>query len=248
MSDKLRSVNTRFWEDSFIEGLSPNEKLIFIYLLTNPLTNLIGIYEITVKRISYDTGLSKETILKALKRFESVSKVYYYENHIVLPNFLKNQSLNENMKTGVVKLFNQFSTNLKTKLLGNDYQSLSKDYQSLRNTLLKLKGNNEMEIEIEMEVKKVKSGVDLDFVEEKWKSIFGDWVIYKTARNEKYKTNQSLMACYNNLRKLSGDDIIVASQIVEQSMANNWAGLFPLRNNQFKKDNSEVGICDKYLK
>jgi hypothetical protein len=56
MADKLRSVNTRFWEDPFVEELTPSEKLLFLYLLTNPLANLLGIYEITIKRISYDTG------------------------------------------------------------------------------------------------------------------------------------------------------------------------------------------------
>ncbi len=28
MSDKLRSVNTKFWDDTFISELSPNEKLL----------------------------------------------------------------------------------------------------------------------------------------------------------------------------------------------------------------------------
>lgn len=157
MPDKLRSVNTRFWEDSFIEGLNPNEKLIFLYLLTNPMTNLIGIYEITIKRISYDTALKSDTVLKALKGFERLNKVLYFENHIVLPNFLKNQCLNDNMKIGVLKLFAEFPISLKIKLLGNDYQTLSNDYQTLRNALLKLNGiEREFKIEGELEVKKPK--------------------------------------------------------------------------------------------
>ena len=68
MSEKLRSVNTKFWDDPFIEDLPPTEKLLFLYLLTNPLANLLGIYEITVKRISYDTGLSREAVLSGLKK------------------------------------------------------------------------------------------------------------------------------------------------------------------------------------
>jgi hypothetical protein len=153
MGDKLRSVNTRFWEDPFIEGLTPNEKLLFLYLLTNPLTNLMGIYEITVKRISYDTGMTKECIEKGLKGFERVRKVLNIDNFVVLPNFLKNQSLNDNMKVGVVNLFKSLPNELKIKLLGNDYQSLSKDYQSIRNGLLKLNGNR-IEIEKEIETEK----------------------------------------------------------------------------------------------
>jgi hypothetical protein len=37
---KQRYVRTSFWTDKYIEELSPNEKLIFLYLLTNECTNL----------------------------------------------------------------------------------------------------------------------------------------------------------------------------------------------------------------
>jgi hypothetical protein len=153
MSDKLRLVNTRFWEDPFIEELTPTEKLLFLYLLTNPLTNMLGIYEISIKRICYDTGITKENIEKGLKRFERVRKAFIMDNYLILPNFLKNQSLNDNMKVGVIKLFKSLPISLKEKLLGNDYQTLSNDYQSLRNALLKLNGI-EREIEIEKESEK----------------------------------------------------------------------------------------------
>jgi hypothetical protein len=161
MGDKLRSVNTRFWEDPFIEGLPPNEKLLFLYLLTNPLTNLMGIYEITIKRISYDTGITKESIEKGLKRFERVRKAFIIDNYLILPNFLKNQSLNDNMKTGVVKLFKSLPNTLKEKLLGNDYQTIQNDYQTFRNGLLKLNGierEEEKEIEIKLEKENPKKG------------------------------------------------------------------------------------------
>jgi hypothetical protein len=75
MSNKLRTVNVKFWQDSFIEEINSSEKLLFLYLLTNPLTNILGVYEISIKRISYDTGLSKENIEKALKGFERAKKI-----------------------------------------------------------------------------------------------------------------------------------------------------------------------------
>jgi hypothetical protein len=148
MSEKLRSVNTRFWEDSFVEELSPSEKLLFLYLLTNPLTNILGIYEITIKRICYDTGLTKETVLKGLKSFETVNKVLMIDGFVILPNFLRNQNLNENMKIGVVNIFKSLPIVLKEKLLGNDYITIQNDYISLLNGLVKL---NRIEREIEKE-------------------------------------------------------------------------------------------------
>ena len=58
---------------------------------------------------------------------------------------------------------------------------------------------------------------------------FLDWLEYKKARRESYKTDKSLKACYSKLVKLSNGDAAVAAEIVEQSMANNWQGLFPLK-------------------
>lgn len=161
MSEKLRSVNTRFWEDPFIEDLSPSEKLLFLYLLTNPLTNLLGIYELTIKRMAYDTGLSRDCIQKALESFQKARKVLVIDNYVILPNFLKNQSLNDNMKIGVIKLFKSLPDTLKENLLGNDYLTLQNDYLALRNGLLKLNGKGiEIEEEIEEEDSKANDSKD----------------------------------------------------------------------------------------
>lgn len=135
MSEKLRSVNTKFWDDPFIEELSPSEKLLFLYLLTNPLANLLGIYEITIKRICYDTGLNKETVLNGLERFGTVRKAYYNDNFIILPNWLKNQRLNRNMKINVGKYFNELPMSLKTNILSNGSESLPNGSESFATIL-----------------------------------------------------------------------------------------------------------------
>ena len=150
MNDKLRSVNTRFWDDTFISELSPNEKLLFLYLITNPLTNLLGIYEITIKRISFDTGLKIDTIRKGLERFKKDKRVYFVDGFIILSNFLKNQRLNANMKIGITKIFNQLPNKLRDSILMNDSKGLLNDYQTIWNVMLKY----EIEIEDEIEVEK----------------------------------------------------------------------------------------------
>ncbi len=117
--NKLRCVNTKFWEDPFVEGLNATEKLIFLYLLTNPKTNLLGIYEISKKRISFDTGVAERVVEEALNKFAKEKKVYYIESYVILVNWLKNQNLNKNMKVAIVKEFNELPINLKNKLFGN---------------------------------------------------------------------------------------------------------------------------------
>ena len=48
-----RYISTRIWGESWFEPLTATEKLIWIYLLTNPATNMLGIYGLTVRRIGY---------------------------------------------------------------------------------------------------------------------------------------------------------------------------------------------------
>ena len=61
------------------------------------------------------------------------------------------------------------------------------------------------------------------------------WIEYKKARKESYKTEQSLMAFAKRLFTLSGGKPDIADQIIEQSMANNWVGIFELKQNQKKE-------------
>ena len=149
-SEKLRSVNTKFWDDTFISELNPSEKLLFLYLLTNSLANILGIYEITIKRISYDTGLTKETIAKGLESFAKGRKAFHTDdNYIIMPNWLKNQRLNTNMKVAVAKEFNALPKHIKDSILSNGSAMLPNDSEGFRMVMECL---DKYEIEIEEEI------------------------------------------------------------------------------------------------
>jgi hypothetical protein len=99
---KNRYVNTHFWDDKYIIELDAIEKLLFIYFLTNPLTNIAGIYEIQIKRIAFDTGIDREMILKILEQFEESKKIKYENGWIGIANFLKHQSIkNQKIRKGI---------------------------------------------------------------------------------------------------------------------------------------------------
>lgn len=86
---------------------------------------------------------------------------------------------------------------------------------------------------------------DFSFVEEDFRQPFGDWLEYKAGRKERYKTQKSLEVCYHKLKNLSGENSENAKKIVEQSLANNWAGLFEVRSNgtTTNKPSSREGIA-----
>lgn len=57
------------------------------------------------------------------------------------------------------------------------------------------------------------------------------WLEYKKEeKKQKYKTVDSTQAMIDKLYRLSEGDLETAKKIVEESMANNYSGLFPLRS------------------
>ena len=88
---KYRQIHTTFWNDPLILDLTPEQKYFYIYLLTNPNVKQCGIYEISVRQITYHTGYNKETIEKLLELFVNLNKIVISKktNEIALVNFLK---------------------------------------------------------------------------------------------------------------------------------------------------------------
>lgn len=154
---KLRSVSTSFWSDPFVEELTPYEKLLFLYLITNDKTNMLGIYEVSIKKISFDTGLNYSVIEKALKEFERLSKVKYIKNHIILVNFMKHQNYNTNMKKSAIDIYNELPNELKNNDLSISKDNPLKGFESLLNhygMVSKYEVEEETEEEVEEETKK----------------------------------------------------------------------------------------------
>lgn len=82
--------------------------------------------------------------------------------------------------------------------------------------------------------KKEESG--LSFCLPSYMPIMEEWLEYKKEKKQKY-TDMGIRACYHNLVKLSNNSPEIAKLIVEQSIANNWAGLFELKTNGRTQEN-----------
>ena len=101
---KQRYIQDSFWTDPYIEKLTPDEKLIFVYLLTNPQCNVAGVYEIRPKRVAYETGYDAEVVETILNRFAKDSKVIRVKDYIIIKNHLKHQSLGNSTATGINRI------------------------------------------------------------------------------------------------------------------------------------------------
>ena len=61
--------------------------------------------------------------------------------------------------------------------------------------------------------------------------ILQEWLEYKAARKQSYASERSVQAFLTKLKKLSNNNPDTARAIIEESMANNWAGVFALQPN-----------------
>ena len=149
---KLRSINTIIWSDPWFELLEPSAKLLFIYLVTNEKTNMLGVYEISIRKVSFETGIKQSEIERYLKEFELSRKIKYAENRVLLLNFLKHQNYNFNMIKSAIRTYNKLPLSLKNDITiipetQEGFETLCKGFSGVR----KIETEYEIETEIETE-------------------------------------------------------------------------------------------------
>lgn len=102
-----RYISTSFWDDRWIRSLNPADRYLYLYLMTNPLTNIAGVYEITMDRIAFDTGYDERTLRPMLDRFAEAGKaVFFHDEWMILPRWPKHQRVKkgDNVKKGIDRI------------------------------------------------------------------------------------------------------------------------------------------------
>lgn len=205
---KLRSVSTSFWSDPFIEELTPEEKLLYLYLITNEKTNMLGIYEVSYRKISFETGISIENLKKAFERFETLNKIKYQHNHVFLLNFLKHQNFNTNMKKSAIDCYNNLPKELKQNDLDINKEDVNKGFERLCKGFgmvrkveveYEVEDEKERESEVENKILHPLEKLELKPITDKFITWFNEMRVYhKLTGNIKFLTNDEI----NNLIEL----------------------------------------------
>jgi DnaD/phage-associated family protein len=79
---RFRKLYHQIWSDPDFQEYTPEQKLLFIYAFSNNKTTESGIYNITARTISHETGISLETVDELLvKGFKNIS--YDIVNHCI---------------------------------------------------------------------------------------------------------------------------------------------------------------------
>ena len=91
-----RVVDTSFWTDGKVDGFSPEDKYFMLYLLTNPFSRQLGIFEISKRQAAFQLGYSEESVKVLLDRFENKYGIIIYSEEkdsgtceIAILNFLR---------------------------------------------------------------------------------------------------------------------------------------------------------------
>ena len=101
-----RNISVNFWSDSKVDDeFTPEDKYFYLYLLTNPHTNICGCYEISMKQMERETGYNTDTVKRLIARMQEVHGVIRYckdtREILVLNWYRYNWSKSENVRKAV---------------------------------------------------------------------------------------------------------------------------------------------------
>lgn len=135
-----RNIQMSFWTDSKVsDDLTPEDRYFYLYLLTNPHTNLAGCYEISTRQAAYETGYNKETVEKLLDRFRDIHRIAIYNGdtrEVLVVNWHKyNWTSSEKFRKPLLKEIElikcqEFKSYLMDIFNGNDTVSIPYPYGS----------------------------------------------------------------------------------------------------------------------
>ena len=88
-----RTISMSFWTDAkVVDDFTPEDRYFYLYLFTNPHTNLCGCYEISITQMSNEIGYNKDSVERLIKRFIEVHDIIRYSKEtkeILLLNWHK---------------------------------------------------------------------------------------------------------------------------------------------------------------
>ena len=122
-----RQIQTSFWQDNYVASLNPDEKFFYLYLMTNAKTSQCGIYEITPQLMMFETGLTKKSLEKLLKKLILDEKIEFSDefNEIFIKNWLK---YNFSNSPYVIKRIEQERKAIKTPEFKESFETVYRLY------------------------------------------------------------------------------------------------------------------------
>lgn len=222
-----------WWTSDSFYTLNPSERYIYLELLF----------------MMYDNGGSiKNDKVRVERRLCTTIKddVWLKITDLMVEDGdqLTHNSVNKRLRKAVANRENGKKGGRPKKQENETYQKPKKPKkETQKNPPFKRESEIENESEIEIKNKEEKFKKEFPFAEVIFMKPFLEWLEYKRERRESYKSIKSLKLCYEKLVELSSGDAGIAMEIVKESMANNWQGLFKLKTVNYPNTNDHgIGV------
>lgn len=264
-----RVVSTGFWEDSKVMTVfTPEDKYFMLYLLTNPHTTQLGIYQLVPKIAAFEMGYSVEAIESLIDRFENKYRIIKYNPEtmeVAIKNYLK-YSVVKGGKP-VFDCLVQDRKNVKDKSLLSFISDLTEEEDivpTVREFLELVKeesikeeniindndNDNDSNVDVTYHdtstLRTTLRGHDMEMakkvgftVDDGLLNAFTDFLKMRKSI-KKPMTDRAITMLSNELERLAPGDIQQKIKILNQSSFHCWQGVFPLRNDRDYSKNGNV--------
>lgn len=88
----FRTIDTDIWSNAWFYDLKPAQKVMYIFLFSNPMVSNIGVLEVSRKQFASTTGVSLPTANKFLAELEEDGQVVVDGRLILLTKFIAKQT------------------------------------------------------------------------------------------------------------------------------------------------------------
>lgn len=107
-------VANKFWQDEKVRKLSDDAKMLYLYVLTSPHSNMAGYYVLPKPYVAYDLKWLPERLDKAFAELLRTGLIKYCEQNdvVFIPNFFKYNPLqNKNQAIGAARRVSELPAN-----------------------------------------------------------------------------------------------------------------------------------------
>ncbi len=129
----FRTIDTDIWSNAWFYDLTSAQKVMFIFLFSNPLVSNIGVLEISRRQLAATTGVSLSTANKFLEELEQDGRIVVDGKLILITDFISKQThfggasevnKNDRLLKNLLQLFNACPSEKLKRGLQQEYPGL----------------------------------------------------------------------------------------------------------------------------
>ena len=236
---KIRAISSSFWTDPYVRKTPKDVKLLYLYLLTNTFTNMLGIYEMDLDQAAFDLNINKSDVEKAMQTLINDGKVVYYQTYVMIVNRHRHQSLSLSHLVSAANSWNAippegreyFSNGLFVdEVSADDITDLIAAVFNTKTVSSPVAPKKPVATKRPSQIELLKSVLADQALSDAFYEAMEEWFAYKRERKDAPYKERGMKGLADKILDLSGGSSDIVKQIVKQSISNNWVGLFAIKD------------------